>query len=259
MIKLKIEPLVLVLLWALMPNATLSAHSIVTVVAKVKQAVVGVGLHDPLGQHTQQLRGTGFVFGDGSFVATNYHVVSQDLDPQYVQHHIVFSGIGATPKVFKARIIAQDIEHDLAILKLDTVLRAADLASGALLADGTDILLTGFPIGPVLGLYPATHRGILAATTPDVIPSSNADRLTSEMINKLKNPSLIYQLDITAYPGNSGSPVYDATNGEVIGILNKVFLKNGKESVLQNPSGISYAIPIHYLRALAKKAHIAID
>jgi serine protease Do len=63
---------------------------------------------------------------------------------------------------------------------------------------------------------------------------------------------MIYQLDITAYPGNSGSPLYDAQSGEVIGILNKVFIKEAKETVLEKPSGISYAIPIKYLHNLIK-------
>jgi S1-C subfamily serine protease len=63
---------------------------------------------------------------------------------------------------------------------------------------------------------------------------------------------MIYQLDITAYPGNSGSPLYDAQSGEVVGILNKVFVKESKETVLEKPSGISYAIPVKYLLELAK-------
>jgi S1-C subfamily serine protease len=67
---------------------------------------------------------------------------------------------------------------------------------------------------------------------------------------------MIYQLDITAYPGNSGSPLYSAENGEVLGILNKVFVKESKETVLEKPSGISYAIPIKYLVELAKRKGI---
>jgi serine protease Do len=228
------------------------SHSITEVVAKVKPSVVGIGLYDAMGVQPHQLRGSGFVFGDGTLVATNYHVISEELDPQKVQYHIVFSGTGRQPKIHKAKIIAKDREHDLAILKLSDVLTPVKLATSRYVDDGTDVLLTGFPIGAILGLYPATHRGIIAATTPDVIPTAHSSQLSLNMLDRLEKKFMIYQLDITAYPGNSGSPLYDAQSGEVIGILNKVFIKEAKETVLEKPSGISYAIPIKYLHNLIK-------
>jgi len=233
-------------------------HSIIDVVAKVKPSVVGVGLYDAMGAQTHQLHGSGFVFGDGTLVATNYHVISKALDPQKVQYHIVFSGTGRKPQIHKAEIIAKDLEHDLAILKLSTVLTPLKLAVSNYVDDGTEVLLTGFPIGAVLGLYPATHRGIVAATTPDVIPTAHSSRLSINMLNRLEKKFMIYQLDITAYPGNSGSPLYASDTGEVIGILNKVFIKESKETVLQKPSGISYAIPVKYLIQLAKRRGLKI-
>lgn len=39
-------------------------------------------------------------------------------------------------------------------------------------------------------------------------------------------------------------------SGAVLGILNMVFVKGTKESALTNPSGISYAIPVSFLKAL---------
>ena len=53
-----------------------------------------------------------------------------------------------------------------------------------------------------------------------------------------------------AYPGNSGSPVYDPETGKVLGVINMVFVKGTKESVLTQPSGITYAVPSNHLRAL---------
>ena len=46
--------------------------------------------------------------------------------------------------------------------------------------------------------------------------------------------------------GNSGSPLFDTRTGEVVGILNMVFVKGTRESALSNPTGISYAIPIQW-------------
>ena len=54
----------------------------------------------------------------------------------------------------------------------------------------------------------------------------------------------VFQLDATAYPGNSGSLLYDPETGEVVGIINKLFVKESKEVVLEKPSGITYAIPV---------------
>jgi S1-C subfamily serine protease len=68
----------------------------------------------------------------------------------------------------------------------------------------------------------------------------------------LKNSYDIYQLDATAYPGNSGSPVYDPRTGEVVAIINKVLVKTTKEHMLSDPSAITYAIPIKYLNKLIK-------
>jgi S1-C subfamily serine protease len=243
---------------SLVLSANVHSHSITEVVAKVKPSVVGIGLYYALGVQTHQLRGSGFVFGDGTLVATNYHVISQKLDPQKVQYHIVFSGTGRKPKIHRAEIIAKDIDHDLAILKLSSALTPIKLARSSYVDDGTEVLLTGFPIGAVLGLYPATHRGIVAATTPDVIPTAHSSRLSIKMLDRLEKKFMIYQLDITAYPGNSGSPLYAADSGEVIGILNKVFVKESKETVLEKPSGISYAIPVKYLTQLAKRQGIEV-
>ena len=77
------------------------------------------------------------------------------------------------------------------------------------------------------------------------------------MIKRLKNPYFVYQLDATAYPGNSGSPLFDAANGKILGVINKVFIKESKESVLQKPSGITYAIPGKYIIKLLKENKIS--
>ena len=64
----------------------------------------------------------------------------------------------------------------------------------------------------------------------------------------------MFQLDATAYPGNSGSPLYHPQTGRVVGVINKVFVKETTENVLKDPSGITYAIPARYAEALMTKA-----
>jgi S1-C subfamily serine protease len=62
----------------------------------------------------------------------------------------------------------------------------------------------------------------------------------------------VIQLDGTAYPGNSGSPLYDGETGVVVGILNAVFVKASRETALTSPSGITYAVPVEFLLDLLK-------
>jgi len=60
----------------------------------------------------------------------------------------------------------------------------------------------------------------------------------------------LFQLDTTAYPGHSGSPLYAVDAGEIIGIVNMGLLKSTKDSAVGQPSGISFAVPIQYLQEL---------
>ena len=48
----------------------------------------------------------------------------------------------------------------------------------------------------------------------------------------------------------------DANSGEVLGVINKVFVKSTKETLLQDPSGITYAIPIQHAKELLRKKGI---
>lgn len=232
----------------------------VDVVAKIKPSVVGVGIHTPTSRPQNILRGTGFVIGNGHFVVTNAHVLPPELDDKLLQKMAVFIGSGKQAQVRQAEIIATSELYDLAILKISgTALPAMTLAKKQLRADGTYIAFTGFPIGSVLGLYPVTHRGIIASTTPTVVPAQSAQQINIKMLKRMRNPYLVYQLDATAYPGNSGSAVYDMSTGEVLGIINKVFVQSTKEAVISNPSGITYAIPVKYLYQVIKKNKIKIQ
>jgi hypothetical protein len=47
--------------------------------------------------------------------------------------------------------------------------------------------------------------------------------------------------------------MFDADTGEVLGVINMVFVKGTKESALTNPSGISYAIPSKFVLELIRR------
>ena len=44
--------------------------------------------------------------------------------------------------------------------------------------------------------------------------------------------------------------MFDADTGEVVAVINMVLIKGSRESALQHPTGISYAIPVRHVRAL---------
>lgn len=174
-----------------------------------------------------------------------------ELDPALLQQMVVFVGSGKQAIVREAEVVASSKEHDLAVLKVKGApIPAMALASGELSKEGTTVAFTGFPIGAVLGLYPVTHRGIISSITPTIIPVEDSRQMTNKMLKRLRDPYLVYQLDATAYPSNSGSALYEQATGEVLGIINKVFVQASKEAVISTPSGITYVIPVRYLKAL---------
>ncbi len=220
---------------------------------EIRPAVVGVGTIQATRRPPSKLLGTGFVIGDGHLIATNAHVLPKQLNTARKEFIAIFFGRGDSAEGREAKVMAIDEQHDLAILRVNgDALPAVRLGNNEFSREGTQIAFTGFPIGAVLGLYPVTHTGIVSVITPIVIPARSSRELTAKQIKFLRSPYDIYQLDATAYPGNSGSPMYETATGKVIGIVNMVFVKDKKENILKDPSAITYAIPVRHLHELLK-------
>jgi len=233
-----------------------SASSLADIVEVTKKSVVAVGTYMPKRSPKGVFLGTGFVINKGDLVVTNAHVLPKNVNAKSIETIAVFFRQGKYVKMAKARAIAVDKEHDIAILKLIAGKLPAMELTDSLVREGQLVAFTGYPIGMVLGVYPVTHRGIISAISPVALPVLNARQLSSKLMRRLRDPYNVYQLDATAYPGNSGSPVYEVDTGKVIGIVNKVFIKETKETILSKPSGITYAIPIRYLNDLLKKSNL---
>ena len=231
------------------------ASSLVETIPTVKRSIVGVGTSLQTRSPAIVFSGTGFVVGDGLSVITNAHVVPEMLNAERKETLGIVVGNGEAVSFRPATLVGLDREHDLAHLRLSGApLPALTLADDDTAREGQDLAFTGFPLGMVLGLHPATHRALLAAIVPIVRPSLNARGLDPRAIAQLqRNPSTVYQLDGTAYPGNSGSPVYDPATGTVLAVINMVYVKGLKESAISNPSGITYAIPVRHVRTLLQR------
>ncbi|MFC1601982.1 serine protease [Pseudomonadota bacterium] len=238
------------LLWPLVSSAT----QLPSTVDAIRPSIVAIGTVMPTRSPKAQFMGTGFVVGDGRHIITNHHVVPEILNHARMEALAIFEGHGKQVKAHKAKVIATDEVHDLALLSItDEPLPALKLDDTPSVREGELYAFTGFPIGMVLGLHPVTHRGIVSAITPIVIPALNARRLEVKHIRRMQDPFNVFQLDATAYPGNSGSPLYTIDTGRVVGVVNSVLVKSTKESALTNPTGISYAIPVKYVKQLMDK------
>jgi S1-C subfamily serine protease len=245
---------IVLLLWVGFSTNTIAAEFVDTV-ADVKRAIFPIGTFLRIDNPSFTFRGTGFVVGNGNLIATNSHVVADSFLTDGRDFAVLIKTDQDQGKIRHLRVIARDDEHDLALLRIEgpplsDFLRFEDASD---IREGQVIAFTGFPIGGILGFSPVTHRGIVSAITPITLPGIRSGQLSNRQIVQLKRRSFnILQLDATAYPGSSGSPVYNPETGKVVAVLNMVFVKGLRENALSTPSGISYAIPIHFLSALIR-------
>ncbi|MCC7697538.1 S1 family peptidase [Janthinobacterium sp. EB271-G4-7A] len=224
-------------------------------IARVKPSIVGVGSLQKTRTPPMNFIGTGFVTGDGLSVLTCAHVIQKLLDANPNEIIGILTGQGEVAQFRPAKVQALDTEHDLALLRLaGTPLPALALGDAAAVREGQAMAFTGFPLGTLLGLHHVTHRATVSSLTPVVMPSENAQRLDVRRLAQLqKAPYTVFQLDATAYPGSSGSPLFDPETGLVYGIVNMVYVKGLKEAAISAPSGITYAIPGSYMQAILLK------
>ena len=231
------------------------AASLPDTIDAIRPSIVAVGTVIPTRRPPGMFLATGFVVGDGRHVITNAHAIPDELDFQRQEFLAVL--VHGEMKVLRVELLSKDLEHDVALLKIvKGRLPAMSLNDKHEVREGELYAFTGFPIGEVLGLKPVTHRGIVSSITPIATPQLSSGTLDVNLIKKLRSPYEVFQLDATAYPGNSGSPLYHPGTGRVVGVVNRVFVKETKENVLEKPSGITYAIPAIYARELLQAAGI---
>lgn len=226
-------------------------------IVAAKPSVVAVGVFNPTGNPRFAFRGTGFVVGNGNLVVTNQHVLPEVIPPGGAEGSLAVvlprAGNVDVAGGRTARVLGIDREHDLVLLRVEgSPMPALELAEGAA-REGASIAIIGFPIGGALGFSAVTHRGIVSSVTSIALPAPTAQSLGNQAINRLRQGSFeIYQLDATAYPGNSGGPVLDVETGKVIAVINMVLVKGTRENAITHPSGISYAIPARFVTELLK-------
>lgn len=231
-------------------------------IAKVKPSVVIVGTYKSTNSPRFSLRGTGFVVGNGSvggsnLVITNAHVLQQPAEQDVEAALVIQLRVGNSEVQMRpVTVLEVDKLHDLVLLRFDgPPAPSLSVRDSSAVQEGQAIAFMGFPIGGALGFSPVTHRGMVSSIAAAALPTPSAQQLNEKTIRSLRGGGSfdVFQLDGTAYPGNSGGPLFDPETGEVLGVVNMVFIKGTRESALTNPSGISYAIPSGFVLQLLQR------
>jgi serine protease Do len=167
--------------------------------------------------------GSGFFINPEGNVVTNYHVVEG-------QKKIFI--ITSENKIYKAKVMRESQEEDIAILEIETSpknFRYLKMGN----SDAIEVAETVIAIGNPFGLAFTVTSGIISAvgrTTPD-------------------GKEGWIQTDAAVNPGNSGGPLINM-NGEVIGI-NTMLLNPEKQKVF---IGVAFVVPINKAKALMASA-----
>jgi len=161
-------------------------------------------------ERTQSSLGSGVIVRDTGIIVTNAHVVKGADELKIVLND---------RREFEAKVIAQDEDIDIAVLKIDT--KGERLPSLAIQGDGDleigDIVLA---IGNPFGVGQTVTSGIVSA-----LGRTN-----------VTDTSSFIQTDAAVNPGNSGGALVNLS-GELIGVNTAIFSRSG------GSNGIGFAIP----------------
>ncbi len=175
--------------------------------------------------------GSGLMLSTNGYIVTNQHVVKNSTE---VAVEIIKNEVS---KVYKAKVVNNDEENDLAILKIiDTSFHLTEI-NYSFKDDGPCEIGQGvFTIG-----YPLALNGMGKSAK-----FSDGKISAKSGYNGALNS---YQTTAPIQPGNSGSPAFD-DKGQLIGIVN---------ASVSNTDNVSYVIKLAYLKNLLDELPENID
>jgi S1-C subfamily serine protease len=165
--------------------------------------------------------GTGFALSSNGYIVTNHHVTKGASKIKVIGVKGNFS------KPYNAKVVLEDKNNDLAIIKIDdpnftTLGTLPYKIDNSIIDVGKSVYALGYPLRATMGDEVKLTNGIISSKT-----GFQGDITT-------------YQITVPVQPGNSGGPLFDS-NGNVIGII------NAKHRGAENAS---YAIKTSYLMNL---------
>ncbi len=210
--------------------------------------------------------GTGFLVGSGRYLVTANHVYDAangstlqaglagvDHKDEIVELRAAFVHVPLTflandelndVALFEVEMPPDAVSMEFAVEDVDSGVKYTSgrtgpmVFSGLPVRDGNDIAISGFPLAaPAL----VTTRGIVASTFTPIAPSEDAW-------------TAAYLCDVTAISGNSGGPVYRASDGSVIGLCRAVKVTDVGGGAYSVP--LTVVTPSEHIVALMKSAGI---
>ena len=173
--------------------------------------------------------GSGFVAAPGLLV-TNYHVVADDVVEDLAA--LFFDPVTHAEVRCPVSLVAEDPEHDLAVLALDASLPSLPVSRQFRHQNGHRIVVIGSP-----------GVGANGERLENVV----SDGRLGPMFRDAAGPPQ-WSLSTTLNPGNSGGPVLDAETGEVLGVTVAKFT---------TAEGLALAVPNADLIAALERAAVA--
>lgn len=160
--------------------------------------------------------GSGFIFSQDGYVATNYHVV-QDM----TEYYVVLQDKTELP----AELVGYEASVDVAVLKVEGEnLPTVQLGSSDSARVGDRVVAIGYPL-----------ESDTASLTVGYVSAKD------QVISTDGSVSNMLQTDAAINSGNSGGPLFNE-NGEVIGITTAKF--SGYSSTGVSIEGMGFAIPM---------------
>lgn len=155
--------------------------------------------------------GSGFFITNDGYLLTNHHVIE---DARQIK--ILFNGT-----TLDAKIIAYDIDTDIALLKADGSFPSLKFSPSPTEKLGSEVFTIGFPKPSLQGKSAKVNRGVISGIEGFMGSANN------------------YQIDVAVQPGNSGGPLCDS-KGCVVGMI-VAKLKGGEN--------VNFAIKNSYVKA----------
>jgi serine protease Do len=167
----------------------------------------------------QRATGSGVILSADGYIVTNRHVVS------FARKVTVRVPDQPGGKMLEARVVGEDRDTDLAVLKVDREgLPHLTLGDSDTLKQGQLVMAFGNP----LGLQNSVSMGVVSSTARQLKPDD----------------TMIYiQTDAPINPGNSGGPLVDA-DARVMGLNTFILTQSG------GSEGLGFAVPSNIIRSV---------
>lgn len=175
--------------------------------------------HFGISQRQQTATGTGLVIDSNGYILTNQHVIEGAS--------LIQVKLDGNNKAYTARVVGQDYDSDLAIIKIDAgKLPTITMGNSDSIRPGDSVVAIGNP----LNLDHTVTTGVISAKERSVTID---DRTYKDLI----------QTDAAINSGNSGGPLLNM-QGQVIAI---------NTAVSTDAQGIGFAIPINTAKTLLQR------